>query len=104
MIETIVEIATIVYTNKHMFMRKYLLPVVNTRNLILAKGFRKYIASLNEKKYTRSMLALALEQELTSQEGYISLILSLWYPYITTEIIIHYDTTKFFRIETYLIA
>lgn len=98
MIETIAEIAETVYTNEHMFMRKYLLPVVNANNIILAKDFRKYIAATNEKKYTRSRLADALERELTSQEGYIYLVLSLWYPYISTEIKNQYDTTKFFRI------
>ena len=67
MIETIVEVAKAVYSDGHMFIRKYLLPVVNARNIILAKDLRKHIASLNEKKYARSMLALALEQEITAQ-------------------------------------
>lgn len=84
MIETIIEVANVIYSNDHMFKRKYLLPVVKVTNIILVKDLRKYIASMNEKKNTRSMLALTLEREITSQEGYISLILSLWYPFITT--------------------
>jgi hypothetical protein len=63
-----------------------------------------YIAAINARMEPLSNLPHLLEREITNQEGYLSQIRQVWTSFLTTQIRSNYDSTKFFRIEVYLIV